>query len=259
MHTDASRDRTQEIVRSVLAADCACPVSALAQDEFFLTAAEERPGRRRYPQAVRPLGLVTMGRGVVVSCYHPWMTALRALLRDRSREEVFAAPTIAALTRFLEPEGVVLLGPALSHVCAPAAFRPAVAPDGVTITVVEGADVHALYRFPGFEYALSYQPDHPRPDVAAAVARRADHIIGIAGMSADCDAMWQIGIAVVAPERGAGVGRALVGRLTELAFQRGRVPFYSADLGNIRSHALAASLGYWPAWVELFAREQGSG
>lgn len=78
-------------------------------------------------------------------------------------------------------------------------------------------------------------------------------------MSADCDAMWQIGIAVVAPERGAGVGRALVGRLTELAFQRGRVPFYSADLGNIRSHALAASLGYWPAWVELFAREQGSG
>src|SRR5688572_9135572 len=131
-------------------------------------------------------------------------------------------------------EGAELLGPALSHVCAPDSFRPGAVPAGITISVVEGEDVLPLYRCPGFERALSYDPDHPRPDIAAAVARRGE-FIGIAGMSADCDAMWQIGIEVVAEERGAGVGRALVGCLTALAFQRNRVPLYTADLANLRS------------------------
>jgi GNAT superfamily N-acetyltransferase len=243
----------------VLAADCACSESVFEHDGLFVTAADVRDGRRRYPPAAMPLGLVTMGRGVVVSCHASWVGALRTLLQDHSREEMFSAPTITALTRFVEPTGAVLHGPALSHVCAPAAFRPAVDPEGVTFEVVEGVDVRALYRYPGFDYALSYDPNHPRPDVAAAVARRGERVIGIAGMSADCDVMWQIGIAVVAEERGAGVGRALVGRLTELAFQRNRVPWYAADIGNIRSQALAASLGYWPCWVELFARDHAPG
>jgi hypothetical protein len=47
----------------------------------------------------------------------------------------------------------------------------------------------------------------------------------------------------------------LVSWLTALALQRNRVPFYTADLAIVRSHALAASLGYWPAWVELCARD----
>ncbi len=43
-------------------------------------------------------------------------------------------------------------------------------------------------------------------------------------MSAAREALWQIGIDVVPGERAAGVGRALVGRLTDVAFRRGRVP-----------------------------------
>jgi hypothetical protein len=103
-------------------------------------------------------------------------------------------------------EGEVLLGPALSHVCAHEAFRPAVDPAGVIFSVVEGKDVFDLYQHFDFEDAPSNDPDYPRPDVAAAVARRAGRIIGIAGMSADSDALWQIGIVVVAEERGAGIG-----------------------------------------------------
>ena len=95
--------------------------------------------------------------------------------------------------------------------------------------------------------------------MAAAVARQAGSIVGMAGMSADCETLWQIGIEVVAQSRGAGIGRALVGRLTELAFHRGRVPSYTTDVGNVRSQALAVSLGYWPEWVELFARDAPPG
>ncbi len=253
-----SRAATRAVVRSVLAADCACPASAFDEDGLFVTAAEERPGRRRYPRPAKPLGVVTLGRGVVVSCHPTWAASLREILDHRSREEIFSAPTITELAQFVAKEGEVLLGPALSYVCDPGAYRPAVDPGGLTFSVVEGEDVFDLYQHSGFEYALSYDPHHARPDVAAAVARRDERIIGIAGMSADSAALWQIGIAVVAEERGSGIGRALVGRLTELAFQRNRVPTYTADIGNVRSHALAASLGYWPGWVELFAKERQS-
>ena len=64
----------------------------------------------------------------------------------------------------------MLLGPALSHVCAHEAFRPAVDPAGVIFSVVEGKDVYDLYQHFDFEDALDYEPDYPRPDVAAAGA-----------------------------------------------------------------------------------------
>src|SRR5215213_2488794 len=130
-----SRAATREIVRSVLAADGACPASAFVEDGLFVTAAAERPGRRRYPQAAKPLGVVTMGRGVVVSCHLTWIAALRARLGDRSREAIFSAPTITELAQFVAHEGEVLLGPALSHACAEETFRPAVDPADVIISV----------------------------------------------------------------------------------------------------------------------------
>ncbi len=252
----SSRFTTQAAVRAVLAADCACPESAFAEDGLLFTTAEERPGRRRYPLSARELRIITMGRGVVVSCHPEWMAPLREIIGDRHRDAIFAAPVVTEVTRLVSSDGRLLRGPVSSYACAPESFRPPTDPPGIDFSLVEGEGVHDLYQYPGFENALSYQPDHRRPDVAAAVARRASEIVGIAGMSADCDALWQIGIDVVPGARGTGVGRSLVGHMTELAFARNRVPFYSAAVANLRSHALAVSLGYWPAWVELFARDE---
>jgi hypothetical protein len=251
----ASRAATQEVVRSVLAADCACPPSAFVEDGLLVTPAEERPGRRRYPIPAKLLLAVTMGRGVVVSSHPDWISPLCAMLGNRNRDEIFSAPTIAEIAQLVARNGYSLDGPGLSHTCAPETFHPPDDPKGVDFSVVEGEAVRDLYEYPGFGNALSYQSDHPRPDVAAAVARCGGEIVGIAGMSADCESMWQIGIDVVPSGRSNGVGRALVGRLTELAFRHDRVPFYAAHIGNLRSLAIPPSLGYWPAWIELFARD----
>jgi GNAT superfamily N-acetyltransferase len=251
----ASRTATQEVVRSVLAADCACPPSAFVEDGLLVTPAEERPGRRRYPLPSKPLFIATMGRGVVVSCHPDRLTWLHSTLDDRDRDEIFAPPTVSTLAQYVARDRQVLLGPSLAFACAQESFRPPADPDDISIDVVEGEEVFNLYQQPGFGNALSYQPDHPRPDTAAAAARRGGEIIGIAGISADSETFWQIGIDVVAGERGAGIGRALVGRLTEFAFQRNRVPSYITAVSNLRSQALAVSLGYWPAWVHLFTRD----
>jgi GNAT superfamily N-acetyltransferase len=250
-----SRAATLEMVRSVLAADCACPESAFSEDSLLITEFEERPGRRRYPRPDKPLLIVTMGRGVVVSCHPSRCNHLRTILGDLPRDELFAAPVIAELTRLIAADRQVLIGPAMKYVCAPSSFRPPMGRDGLGIDVIEGEAIQELYQLPGFENALSYRPDHPRPDVAAAVAYRGRDIIGIAGASDDCDALWQIGIDVVPTARGTGIGRALVGRLTELAFARGRIPFYATAVANLRSQALSMSLGYTPAWVEIHAKD----
>ena len=77
----------------------------------------------------------------------------------------------------------------------------------------------------------------------------------MAGASADSDDLWQIGVEVVEAARGSGIGRALVGRLIEGILDRGRIPYYTTVVSNLRSRSVAISLGYWPAWTELYARD----
>src|SRR5215213_10072122 len=118
MSDQMNRVSVQGVVRTVLAADCACPESAFVDDGLLVTPAEERAGRRRYPSSARPLGVVTMGRGVVVSCYAKWIAPLRAILANRSRDEIFASPTMTAIAHHLARDGMQLFGPAVSYACA---------------------------------------------------------------------------------------------------------------------------------------------
>ncbi|HEU5430574.1 MAG TPA: GNAT family N-acetyltransferase [Thermomicrobiales bacterium] len=250
MAGSSARDETLRIVRDVLAADCACPAAALVADGVLMTAAEARPGQRRFSAPVKPLLVVTMGAGVVASCHPSRLVWLRALLEHAGRDAVFAAPIVAELASAVARDGQALRGPDLKLVCAPQTFRPAAEPSGIAISVVAEPAVADLYRHAGFENALA-----SRRDVAAVVAWIGHEIVGIAGASADCDALWQIGVDVVPAARGIGVGKALVSRLTERVFAAGRVPYYSTAVANIRSLSLAARLGFWPAWTELYVKD----
>lgn len=253
MAGNSDRAAALRVVRTVLAADCACAEEAFVGEGVVIVDAQERPGRRRFPVGAKPLALVTMGAGTVVSCHPDRAAWLRANLARRQRDHVFSAPIIAQLAEHIAPDRQDLRGPDLKYICSRETFRPAGAPGGIPITVSEGDDIAALYARPGFENALSYRSDHARPDVAATVATHAGDIIGIAGASADCEALWQIGVDVVPAFRGRGIGRALVSGLTETILRRVVIPYYSTAASNIRSRALAISLGYFPAWVELYA------
>lgn len=81
-----------------------------------------------------------------------------------------------------------------------------------------------------------------------------ERLIGLAGCSADCDTMWQIGIDVLPEYRKKGIAAALTSQLAWEIMKRGKVPFYCAAWSNIRSVRNAISSGFRPAWVELTAR-----
>lgn len=80
-----------------------------------------------------------------------------------------------------------------------------------------------------------------------------DHgkLIGLAGCSADCDTMWQIGIDVLPEYRRKGIASCLTTRLAMEAIKRGKVPFYCAAWSNIKSVRNAIKSGFRPAWVEM--------
>jgi hypothetical protein len=121
---------------------------------------------------------------------------------------------------------------------------------------VEVADGPAVAGHQNFGHALSYLTDSPRPDQVAAVARIGGEVVGIAGASADCETMWQIGVDVVAGQRRRGIGRAIVGRVTREVLARGRLPYYSTLVSNLGSSRLALALGSRLRWVEVYARAQ---
>jgi GNAT superfamily N-acetyltransferase len=247
------------VVRSVLAATLACDETELLADGVRVVLAEERPGRLRFPRRSLFLAAATMGAGAVVSCDASRLAWARRELGHLDRTQLFTAATTARIAARVAEDGQTLFGPDLKLVCAPEELRPVAPPAGVTVDVVDGLAVADLYRHHGFRHALSYLTGSPRPDMLAAVAQRGDRIVGVAGAAADCEELWQIGVDVVEGERGGGIGRAVVGRLTAEVLARGRVPYYSTVVSNLRSTRLALGLGYRLAWTELYARTSSIG
>ena len=91
-------------------------------------------------------------------------------------------------------------------------------------------------------------------DVLGVGAYDGDRLVGLAGCSADCEDMWQIGIDVLPAYRRQGIASALTSRLAIEILKRGKVPFYCAAWCNIKSVRNAIKCGFRPAWVEMTAK-----
>ncbi len=88
-------------------------------------------------------------------------------------------------------------------------------------------------------------------DVLAYGAYDGDCLVGLAGCSADCADMWQIGIDVLPAYRRQGIAAALTSHLAVEILERDKVPFYCCSWANVPSARNAARSGFVPAWMEL--------
>ncbi|MBR3642862.1 MAG: GNAT family N-acetyltransferase [Parasporobacterium sp.] len=119
------------------------------------------------------------------------------------------------------------------------------------IRILEQADFAGLY-LPEWSNALC--KDRKHLDVLGAGAYDEGKLVGLAGCSADCEDMWQIGVDVLPAYRRKGIASALTGRLAREIIKRGKVPFYCSAWSNIRSVRNAVKSGFIPAWVEMTAK-----
>lgn len=88
-------------------------------------------------------------------------------------------------------------------------------------------------------------------DVLGVGAYADSKLVGLAGCSADCEKMWQIGVDVLPEYRRNGIACALTSRLACEILEREKVPFYCSAWSNIRSVRNAIKSGFVPAWVEM--------
>ena len=120
------------------------------------------------------------------------------------------------------------------------------------LRVLHAKDFEGLY-LPQWSNALCEARKHL--DVLGVGAYDGETLIGLAGCSADCEEMYQIGVDVLPAYRRRGVAAAITSRLALEILSLGKVPFYCTAWCNLKSARNAIKCGFRPAWVELTARK----
>ena len=174
--------------------------------------------------------LVTYGHGIVASTRPQYAAAVEEYIGRYRPEQCFETPQLLVLNEALRP------------LDCPYEIR-ALQPD----------DFAALYTE---KWSNVLCEKRRRLDRLCLGAYDKGELIGLAGASEDCPAMWQIGVDVDGGHRGQGVASALTSRLALYALEQGKVPFYCAAWSNVASVRNAIKCGFRPAWVELTAKTQ---
>lgn len=224
-----------QTARCQLAADMNCDPEDFLRDGTVFREAVKGRGIWLDERQTPHLRAATMGKGIVVCADPELLDKVRPILRGKERDDLFSAP-------FFYGQGIYYVPDSERMAELPC-------PDGFSLEKREDGEVAALYAFPGFDHAIWYDARHPRPDALVVYASCAGQIAGMAGASADCESMWQIGIDVLPPFRGMGLASCLVSRLAALIMKRGIVPFYCTGSSNIPSQLVAYRSGFAPAWM----------
>lgn len=122
---------------------------------------------------------------------------------------------------------------------------------GYELKLLESKDFVDLYK-PEWSNAICEKRKHL--DVLGVGAYDGDKLIGLAGCSADCETMWQIGVDVLPEYRRKGIASTLTTNLAIEILNRGKVPFYCCAWSNIKLVRTAIKSGFLPAWVQLTAK-----
>ena len=242
----------QEILRIAMA-QSAIDLSADARDfeksENVVVTSRESDSARRYLKLPFSCQLVSYGAGVVASVSPEFREIAENYINKYPVEHLFETPHLHVLNEALMAKGQKICFMAEYFLPDVDVLRPLDCSYELRILTQE--DFADLY-LP--EWANALCKDRKHLDVLGVGAYDNGKLVGLAGCSADCDTMWQIGIDVFPEYRRQGIASALTSRLAVEILNRGKVPFYCAAWCNVKSVRNAIRSGFRPAWVEMTAK-----
>ena len=234
-------------------AQSARDLSADARDfeksENVVVTSKENDGARRYLKLPFSCQLVSYGTGVVASVSPEFREITENYIKKYPVEHLFEAPHLHVLNEALMAKGQKICFMAEYFLPDVEVLRPLDCE--YELRILTQADFADLY-LPEWSNALC--KDRKHLDVLGVGAYDNGKLVGLAGCSADCDTMWQIGIDVLPEYRRQGIASALTSRLAVEILNRGKVPFYCAAWCNVKSVRNAIKSGFRPAWVEMTAK-----
>ncbi len=231
------------------AIDLGCSAEDFAKDEHVIVHSAASQNARRYLKLPFECQLVSYGSNIVAAVSPRTEAVVRQYIGKYTFYHCFETPNLYWLNDLLRPHGLQVCFMAEYYLPDANALSPLPCP--YELRLLEPEDFAGLY-LPQWSNALC--ADRPHLDVLGVGAYHNGGLIGLAGCSADCDTMWQIGIDVLPDYQRQGVAAALTSRLALECLARNKVPFYCAAWSNIRSARTALKSGFRPAWVELTAK-----
>ena len=233
------------------AVDYGCSPGDFLRSEPTVVLSQKREGARCYLPLPLTCSLVSYGGCVVAQTSEPLLAPVREFLLRYPPEHCFETPNLYELNRILTPYD--------HRVCFMAEYflpdldRLQRLPCPYPTRLLTQEELAELY-LPQWSNALCEK--RRERDVLAVGAYDGGALIGLAGASADCETMYQIGIDVLPAYRRRGVAAALPSALALAILDCGRVPFYCAAWSNLPSVRNALRSGFAPAWVEMTARSR---
>lgn len=219
------------------------------QGKVFISRKQEQS--RKYLPLPFDFDMTSYGNCIVAQCREDLVPIAESYITKYDVAHAMETPHLQALDDLLAPYGL--------RTCFMAEyFLPDVEllrelPCDYELRVLTRTDFADLYR-PEWSDALCEK--RKELDVLGVGAYDGEKLVGLAGCSADCEDMWQIGVNVLPQYRRNGIAAAVTSRLALEILNRGKVPFYCAAWCNLKSVGNAIKCGFRPAWVTVTARDR---
>ena len=230
--------------------DCNCSPEDFLTEQNVVTVSQKHPLARKYLVLPLSCDLVSYGTNIVAQASEELAPVVKAYIDKYPVEHCFETPNLHVLNEKLRPYG--------QKICFMAEyFLPDVnavkeLPCDYELRILHQEDFAALY-LPQWSNALC--EDRKHLDVLGVGAYDNGKLIGLAGCSADCEMMYQVGVDVLPEYRRKGIASALTSRLALEILALDKVPFYCAAWCNIKSVRNAIRSGFRPTWVAMTAKD----
>lgn len=232
--------------------DCNCQPEDFLSEKNLVTRSVANPAARKYLSLPLACDLVSYGNNIVAQTSPELAPVVKEYIDTYPLEHCFETPNIHVLDNLLRPHGLKVCFMAEYFLPDVDVLKPL--PCGYELRILHQPDFQELYK-PEWSDALC--ADRKELDVLGVGAYDGGKLVGLAGCSADCETMYQIGVDVLPEYRRQGIAAALTSRLALEILELGKVPFYCAAWCNIKSVRNAIKCGFRPAWVVLTAKEIG--
>lgn len=244
-----NHDDILRIAMEQSAADINCAASDFLSEENKIVPHVLGAGARKYLAEPIACHLVSYGNNLVASVKEEYRELVEAYIGRFKYYHCFETPNMHWLDSRLAEKGHKVCF--MAEYYLPDVTRLRALSCDFELKILEQPDFATLY-LPEWSNALCGK--RKELDVLGVGAYKDGTLVGLAGCSADCDAMWQIGVDVLPEYRRRGIASAVTSRLAVEIIERGKVPFYCSAWSNIRSVRNAIKSGFLPAWVELTAK-----
>lgn len=241
-----------EIALQQSAYDCNCRAEDILSEQNMVTISEKNPKARKYVPLPLECDLVSYGNNIVAQVSERTKSTVAEYIDRYDVYRCFETPYINELNERLAPFDLKVCF--MAEYFLPDVTRLTELGCGYELRVLQKAELGDVYEEQWGNCLTFHDRDR---DVLAVGAYDGGRLVGLAGCSADCERMYQIGVDVLPEYRRRGIASAVTSKLALEILALGKVPFYCAAWSNIRSVRNAVKSGFRPAWVELTARDTG--